>query len=120
MNIRNYIYSTDITIRRSRLQRLCVMLVACMVSIINTFAQETAQQTEPNAIDTVMRRAGAATPTITIGGDVYGGGLEGKVGVAPAEGQEFTEDQANTEVTSVTIANGQVRTVFGHLLLLHL
>lgn len=113
MNIRNYIYSTDITIRRSRLQRLYVMLVVCMVSIINTFAQETALQTEPNAVDTVMRRAGAATPTITIGGDVYGGGLEGKVGVAPAEGQEFTEDKANTDVTSVIIANGKVRTVFG-------
>lgn len=113
MNIRNYIYSTDITIRRSRLQRLYVMLVACMVSLVNIFAQETAQQTQTNVIDTVMRRAGAATPTIIIGGDVYGGGLEGKVGVAPAEGQEFTEDQANTDVTSVIIANGKVRTVFG-------
>ena len=113
MNIRNYIYSTDITIRRSRLQRLCVMLVACMVNFANAFAQEATQPQQSVAQDTVMRKAGGTAPTIIIGGDVYGGGLEGKVGVAPAEGQEITDVQANTEVTSVTIANGLVRTVFG-------
>lgn len=94
MNIRNYIYLTNILIMHSRKMRLLCMILLCLLTH-NTLAQD------------------ATKPVIVIGGDVYGGGLEGKVGVAPAEGQEITAEQANTEVTNVTIAGGQLRTVFG-------
>ncbi len=113
MNIRNHIYATYITIKDSRIMQLYGMLMVCMLNFANAFAQEATQPQQSVAQDTVMRKAGGTAPTIIIGGDVYGGGLEGKVGVAPAEGQEITAEQANTEVTNVTIAGGQLRTVFG-------
>ncbi len=56
---------------------------------------------------------------LTIGGDVYGGGREGAVGTTNTEATDATEktdvtlNAAPTDVTSVTINSGTIRTVFG-------
>ncbi len=57
--------------------------------------------------------------TLTIGGDVYGGGKEGAVGTANTTATNATDKasvtltDATTNVTAVTINSGQIRTVFG-------
>ena len=77
----------------SIIKQLLALLVICVICSIQTIAQ--------------------TAPKIVIGGDVYGGGLQGAVGTAPTSGDEVTADQANTQLTSVIVNSGQVRTVFG-------
>ena len=59
------------------------------------------------------------TQTLTIGGDVYGGGKNGAVGTGNTTATDATAKEsvtltdATTDVTAVTIKSGQIRTVFG-------
>ena len=59
------------------------------------------------------------TQTLTIGGDVYGGGKNGAVGTGNTTATNATAKEsvtltdATTDVTEVTINSGKIRTVFG-------